>query len=374
MEVAMKDYNVIDEFIELAMIDAPSLGERKIADLLTERLKELGFSVHEDDTGKKVNGSAGNLIAHRAGDVDRWLLLSAHMDRVDKGLGIKPQIKDGWIVSDGTTILAADDLSGVAPMLDGIRRAIKSGRKLPNIEVVLSVCEEKGILGARTMDVTQLKSKEGYIFDCEFSPGYVMVASPYKAMITVEIRGLAAHAGAAPEKGINAIMAAAELLSGLRDGRLDEESTSNFGVIHGGNVEPHTVCDYVIMKAEARSHDLDKLNRHLDYMRKHFEENIKKTKATYRMDAYIQHPGFRIHEDDEIFIKLKEAMARVGVTPKPFSGNFGTDGNVFFGHGVKCLPVATSMYNPHSLTEKASVEELILSGLMIEQIISIYGE
>lgn len=370
----MKIYDPIEEFIELVRIDSPSLGERQMADVLTVRLEELGFTVFEDNSGKNTGGNAGNLIASRPGDTDQWLMLSAHMDRVDNGLGIKPQIKDGWIVSDGATILGADDISGIVAMLDGIRRSISSGKKLPSLEVVISICEEKGLLGARTMDVSQLKSKIGYLLDNSGQIGNVVLGGPYKSMATIEVFGKAAHAGEAPEKGINAIMAAATMIEGLREGRLDEESTSNIGVIHGGQVEPNTVCEHVLMRCESRSHNYEKLISYLDYMRSHFEKNIAKTKATFKMEYYIQHEGYRISEDTEVFIMLKEALEKVGIQLVVGKTNIGTDGNIFNANGIMCIPIAVSMYNIHSTSEKANVEELILAGRMVEQIILQYGE
>ena len=74
----------------------------------------------------------------------------------------------------------------------------------------------------------------------------------YKAMIDVEVLGKRAHGGS-PEKGINAIAATCQMLTGIREGRLDFESTSNIGVIHGGPKEPGTVCDRVLVRCEARS-------------------------------------------------------------------------------------------------------------------------
>ena len=109
---------IVEEFIELAEIDTVSRQERAMVDALKGKLEALGCTVREDDTASKVDGTAGNLIAVLEGQTEGSVLLAAHVDRVQNGFGIKPQVRDGKIVSDGTTVLAADDLSGVAAMLD----------------------------------------------------------------------------------------------------------------------------------------------------------------------------------------------------------------------------------------------------------------
>ncbi|HBG02349.1 MAG TPA: peptidase M20, partial [Firmicutes bacterium] len=76
----------------------------------------------------------------------------AHMDRVRPGFGIKPQLKDGVIRSDGTTILAADDVAGIVAILEALR--IIKEQKLPHgrIEILFTVAEEGGLFGAKSLD------------------------------------------------------------------------------------------------------------------------------------------------------------------------------------------------------------------------------
>ena len=112
---------IVEEFIELAEIDTVSRQERAMVDALKGKL---------EDTASKVDGTAGNLIAVLEGQTEGSVLLAAHVDRVQNGFGIKPQVRDGKIVSDGTTVLAADDLSGVAAILDGLRQAPSGGGAL----------------------------------------------------------------------------------------------------------------------------------------------------------------------------------------------------------------------------------------------------
>ena len=68
-KIKVNEQRAVDEFQELTAIDAPSFGERQMADRLIVKLKELGFEVEEDNAGKHFGGNAGNLYAYLPGDL-----------------------------------------------------------------------------------------------------------------------------------------------------------------------------------------------------------------------------------------------------------------------------------------------------------------
>ena len=122
-QIEINEARIRAEFGELARIDSESFGEREMADRLKEKLAELGIQAKEDDTAEKIGGNAGNLFGTLKGGMSGTpILLSGHMDTVAPGIGKKPVFhEDGTITSDGTTVLGADDLTGVIAILEGIR-------------------------------------------------------------------------------------------------------------------------------------------------------------------------------------------------------------------------------------------------------------
>ena len=68
-KIKVNEQRAVDEFQELTAIDAPSFGERQMADRLIVKLKELGFEVEEDNAGKHFGGNAGNLYAYLPGPI-----------------------------------------------------------------------------------------------------------------------------------------------------------------------------------------------------------------------------------------------------------------------------------------------------------------
>ncbi|HAR34344.1 MAG TPA: peptidase T, partial [Desulfobacter sp.] len=221
-------------FATLARIDSESRSEAVIAKVLEKELTDLGATVVFDEAGAKVNGDCGNLVAAFKGNTDvDPVMLSGHMDTVVPGKGVKVIFEDGVFRSDGTTILGSDDKSALAVILEVMQVIKDNNLPCPPVEVVMTVCEEQGLLGAKNLDCSRLKSKFGYILDAVDTQGIVNRA-PAANKISAKIYGRAAHAGSSPENGISSIYAASCAIAKLELGRIDQETTCNLGLISGG--------------------------------------------------------------------------------------------------------------------------------------------
>ena len=160
-------------------IDSAPKNERLIADALLAKLRSLGLTVTEDDSGAKIGGNAGNILGVLEGEkAAPPLLFCAHMDRVHPGFGIQPQLKGGLITSDGTTILAADDVAGIVAILEAVR--IMKEQEIPHgrIEILFTVAEEGGLFGAKSLDASTLQAKAGFFLDSSGPVGSIVVQAP----------------------------------------------------------------------------------------------------------------------------------------------------------------------------------------------------
>lgn len=119
-------------FTELVSIDSPSRGEREVCRCISEKLRALGFDPKEDDVGEKIGGNTGCLYTYIEGSLPLPpLLFSAHMDTVEPSCGKKAVFHpDGKVTSDGTTVLGADDLSGVCAILEALTALKESGKPI----------------------------------------------------------------------------------------------------------------------------------------------------------------------------------------------------------------------------------------------------
>src|ERR687896_2596417 len=252
--------------LELVQIDSVSRKERDVAERIKKYCEEMGATVEIDDAGAKVGGNSGNVIARFPGTIPgaETIMMSAHMDTVVPGEGVKPIVEGDIIRTDGTTVLGGDDKSGCAVILETIRCLKEQNIPHTDIEAIFSICEEVGLLGAKNVDVSRIRSRYGIVFDSD-DPGFLFTKGPSANHFEFKVYGLESHAGVAPEYGISAIKIAAEAIANMKLFRIDEETTANIGVIRGGEAT-NIITNLVYLKGEARSLDdakLDAQTRHI---------------------------------------------------------------------------------------------------------------
>lgn len=362
---------IVQDFLELVKIDVQSRNERKIADALKSKLADLGLSVSEDETAVKIGGNAGNIIARLPGEAGiPAVLLSAHMDRVANPGGIKPIIHeaDGLITSDGNSILAADNVSGVCAILDGIRQIKAAGIAHGDVEVAISVCEEIGVAGARHLDYGQFKAKIAYVFDAPGRIGRVITQAPTKCNIKVGVKGRSAHAGNEPEKGLSAIRVAATALSRLQEGRISPRTTANFGAFHAGG-STNVVCDYAEILGEARSTDDAELEAYLQAVRRNFEATAAEYDTEINVETKVLYRTFSIDPSASIAQIAVRAMQRLGVEANFSAGGGGMDGNHFNANGIQALGIALGYSKNHTPQEQIFVSDLVKCGELVKELV-----
>src|SRR3954465_3497623 len=266
--------------LELVQIDSHSRKEREVAQRIKQYCEEMGAQVEIDDAGEKVDGNTGNVSARFPGTLPNAepIMMSAHMDTVVPGEGVKP-VREGDIIRHGgTTVLGGDAESGCAVIIETIRSLQEQNIPHTPIEAIFSICEEVGLLGAKNVDVSKLRSKFGIVFDSD-DPGFLFTKGPSSNHLDIEVFGLESHAGVAPEHGINAIKIASEAIADMKIGRIDHETTANIGVIEGGKAT-NIVPNYVLIRGEARSLDDPKLQAQCDHMVQRFEEAASQYEVT----------------------------------------------------------------------------------------------
>ncbi len=163
-----------ETFRFLAEIDSVSKDEANIAGELKKILESLGAEIFIDNAGEKTGSNTGNILAKFKGNTDAPpLLLNAHIDTVEPGKGVKAILNNSIFTSDGTTILGADDKSAIAVILETIRVIQENHLKYGPIELLLTVCEEIGLLGAKHLDFNLITAKYGYTLDATDTEGIV---------------------------------------------------------------------------------------------------------------------------------------------------------------------------------------------------------
>lgn len=349
---------VVETFIELVEIDSEAKDEGKFQAFLKAKFESLGLDVFEDDTLKQTGLGANNLLCTLKGEKDvAPLFFSAHVDTVAPGKGINPQIRGGIIYSDGTTILAADDKAGIAIMLELIEVIREEAIPHGTIEFILTPGEEIGLVGANAFDMAKITANQGFVLDNGGPVGSITMDSPTLMGLTVEVKGVTAHAGLEPEKGISAIEIAAKAIASMKLGRLDSETTANIGTIHGG-VASNIVADKVNIVAEARSISKLKCQEQINHMIDQFEIASIDLGGEFNFSTDTKSVGYHFEKEDHLVKQAAYAISKVGRSAVYDSSGGGSDANVFNANGKKALNLSIGYGKIHTTHEYLPINEL----------------
>lgn len=359
---------MVENFINMAKISSPSLKEREVADYIKKQLEEIGMEVLEDNAGEKVGGNSGNIIGILRAPRKKKVLLSAHMDTVLPCDKINPIIENGIIKSDGTTVLGGDDKAGIANIIEAVRVIKENNIDHPEIIVVCSIAEEIGLLGAKGFEIEKYSPDFSFILDSSGKPGIGIIQTPFSAKGKMRIIGKPAHAGIAPENGINALTVAAHAITKIKLGRIDAETTSNIGVVRGGEAV-NIVMPEVTLQYEARSFSGEKLDNLLKETSDVFVEMAKSFGAEFENGVTKGYSGYHLEAGEEILTHFKKACANAGVECITKSTGGGSDSNIYNEKGYKALTIAVGMTKVHTKDEFIEIEDMVNTTKIVIEIL-----
>lgn len=399
--------NIKDTFLELASIDAPSYGERETADVLKGKLEALGFEVTEvppvsacsgkeaacsgkeaaqaqtfsekNETCCNAGEYAGNIYAFLKGDLPGPpILFSAHMDTVEPSRGKKPQlVNNDMIVSDGSTVLGADDICGIVEILEAVRALKASGISHRDIEVLFTFAEEVFSRGAAVMDYSMIRSKQAYVLDMSGEVGSAANQAPTLIQFEVTVKGKSSHAGFAPENGINAIAALCSGIADIKQGRIDDQAargvsgfqkgTLNIGTIEGGRAS-NIVSEHARCKGEIRSLDHETALG----MLRDAEKTFNSAAEAYGASATVEHEvcikAYETPKSSRAVMDFKLACSMLGLPGKVKSTYGGSDNNNFAQHGIEGVVLSCGVYKGHTTEEYTLVREMIKGAVLTAQL------
>lgn len=346
--------------LDLLRLDSHSKAERPVADYLTRCLADLGCQPQEDAAGAAVGSTSGNIVACLEGSAAGAapLLLSAHMDVVPPGLGVKPVREAERIRSDGTTILGGDDKSGLAVILEVLRSLKDQGIAHGPVEIAFTICEEIGLLGAKGLEYGRFQARDAIVLDSPHATELVTRA-PSADRYVFTVHGLEAHAGMCPENGISAVRVAAEAIAAMPLGRIDAGTTANV-VIAGGPTATNVIPNLCVVRGEARALDEARLDAVMREIRGAFADAAQRAKiklggqtrrAWVEEQCSREYHSFQIADDAPIVKLIQHAARTQNTEVKTVTIGGGSDANVFNRHGIASVNLGTGMRDIHTVNE-----------------------
>ena len=358
-------------------------GQRVLGAALVEEMQAMGITdAHMDENGYVYGTIPGDpalptigLIAHMdtATDYPGENVKAKIVEYTGVGIALDeggecrlmardfPALKDSLgkhlIVTDGTTLLGADDKAGIAEILTAAERLLHSNCPHATVKIAFTPDEEIG-RGADRFDVAAFGADFAYTVDGG-ALGEIEFENFNAAGAVVEVTGRNIHPGSAKDKMINSQLIAMEFQSMLPAAQRPEHTEGYEGFYHlismEGSVE-RSVLRYII-----RDHNMEKFEEKKDLLEQvgNFLDE-KYGNGTVRVtvsDSYFNMRS-QIEPCMHIVDRAVEAMKKIGVEPKigPIRG--GTDGAKLSFMGLPCPNLCTGGQNFHGKFEYIPVEDM----------------
>lgn len=366
----------IDLVMELLALPGRSRQEDQVMKYLVGRLKGSGVPascISFDTAHKKSTGTTGNLIVKLPGTVKGpRRLMMAHVDTVPICAGCVP-VRKGNVISakNHATGLGGDDRAGVAVVLNSWLEIVRQNLPHPPLTLLFTVQEEIGLCGARYVSAAKLgKPQLCYNWDGD-NPAEICIGATGDYGITIDIEGIASHAGVHPEKGVNAITIASIAIASLhRDGWLGlikksgKAGSSNIGVIQGGEAT-NVVTPKVSLRAEARSHDPEFRKQIVAAMESAFHQAVDRVatqtgqKGVVTFRSELKYESFRMDENAPVVQSVQAAIRTIGLAPFFDIGNGGLDANWMSAHGFPTVTLGCGQHQIHTVDEYLQLDEFL---------------
>lgn len=362
--------------MSLMAIPGKTGEEGKAARFVIDELRAAGLPADAlviDKTHEKtpVPSDTGNLIIKLPGTIRApRRLLMAHLDTVPICVGSVPKREGDRVVSGNPASgLGADDRAGVAVVLNTACEILR--RKLPHppLTFLFTIQEETGLHGARLVQASLLgKPKLAFNWDGG-SASKITIGATGGYRMTIEVKGRASHAGAAPEWGVSAIgiasLAIADLVRGGWHGLVEKgkrRGTSNVGVFHGGDAT-NVVTERVALRAEARSHDPKFRAKIVQEIERAFHRAAKELKnvagesGKVTFEGRADYESFRLADDEPCVVAAVAAAKAIGLTPELGISNGGLDANWMAVHGIPTVTLGCGQMFQHTTSEALDLEQ-----------------
>lgn len=353
----MNPSRIIEIFLQVIKINALSQQEKPLADFIESFLKNLGYTVEFDDSAKYTNSNTGNVIC-TIGNGGDFVMLS-HMDTARPTENVQPIIKEGIITSSGDTVLGVDNREGVAILLYTLERIAKEKIPVKDFTVAFTTCEETTLFGSKYLKLNG-NIKKGFVFDSGYRTGNFIYSSCGAIGFNLKVIGKASHSGIAPEKGINSLVVAANSISKLPLGRIDDETTINIGTLKSGSAV-NVIPELTEIVGEVRSFNVDKAEKYFNSLIETFEDESKKMNAKIKYDYFWDFKPYTISEHSEVYKDIVTVIKKVGLIPTPKISLGGSDANSLNANGIESVNIGIGAQNPHSNDEFVLIEDLIKS-------------
>lgn len=363
--IGAKDVNICGHCIVYATI--PATTEKKVP--------VIGFLAHMDTSN---SASGANINPRLIKNYDGSNIILNEKEKIIMSPKVFPSLYDNvgktLVVTDGTTLLGADDKAGIAEIMS-MAEYFLTHPEIPHGEIKIAFTpDEEGADGINNFDVDTFGADFAYTVDGG-ALGELEYENFNAAGFSVTTHGLEVHPGSSKNTMINAALLAVEFISMLPANETPSTTEGSEGFYHLDEISGGV--NECKMHFLLREHDEEKFNLRKTFIQnvcdflnsKYGEErfSLKMTDSYYNMKKMIE-PTMHIVDN------AKKAMELVGINPNIVPIRGGTDGAKLSYMGLPCPNLSTGGYNFHGRYEYIPVESMEKMVECIIKIAEIYAE
>lgn len=341
-----------------------------------ENAPVIGLLAHVD-TSPEMSGAGVKPIVHRAYD-GRDLVLPddpGAVLRASEQPDLAAKVGEDIVTASGTTLLGADDKSGVAVIMAAIEHLL-AHPEIPHgpIRIAFTPDEEIG-RGVKRFDVARFGARAAYTLDGE-GLGSLDVETFSADSMTVVFQGFNTHPGLATNKMVNSIKVAADFVNRLPRRGLSPETTSGRdGFVHPNVFEAtvdRTVVRFIVR--DFRTEALREKEALLEKLARETAADWPGSSVTCEVRESYRNPRETLEKHPEIVEHAREAIRRVGLEPTETAIRGGTDGSILTALGLPTPNLFSGQHNFHSRLEWISAQDLERSVAMVVELARVWGE
>ena len=342
---------LLETFLALLRVDSYFGDEDRVVAVLTELLEPAEVDFKRDAIGNLIGMWPG-----RESDAAP-IMLNAHMDTVQSTAGLKLVVDEEGVGTDGSTILGADNKSGVAAIVEAVLAVEGSGAAHGPVDLVFTIGEDVGHVGSKAFAPESIAATVGFVLDAGSPVGDVVTEAPGTRRLQADFHGRAAHAGIEPEAGVSAISIMSRAIANMPLGRIDAGTVANIGTITGGQAL-NIVAPYARLEAQARSLSEERLDAQMAAMCAAMNEAAEHYAGSvdYAVEPFVR--AYQLGDDDPALVRAEAAIRAAGLTPNRISTGGGSDAHEFNAKGMNTVCMGAGYRDAHAVTEFMPHDEL----------------
>ncbi|WP_169940148.1 peptidase T [Campylobacter sp. RM15925] len=342
----------------------------------SKKIPSVAFFAHLDTSAEQTNDTKAQIITYKGGDITLNKELNIVM-KESEFPELKNYVDDDIIVTDGTSLLGADDKAAIASIMNAVKYFVDN----PSVEhgdIIVGFLpdEEQGLRGAKALVASEINADFGYCLDC-CGIGEFIYENWNAGDAIVTFTGQSAHPMNAKGKLINSLLMAHKFISMLPGGEAPEYTENREGYYWVKELSGNSAK--TILKLDIREFNEKKYEERMQFLQDLTDACAKlwgENRVTIKLaDRYKN--VFNYLKDGENSLPIqaaKEAYKNLGIEPKVIPMRGGYDGAVISEKGIPCPNLFTGAHNFHSIYEYLPVKSLRASSDVVKEIIKILAK